>query len=230
MEYILQCKDLTKHYGKKIALNKLNINIPKGKIVGLLGPNGAGKSTLIKIIESLLSYDSGEIKIDGKSPSVATKKIVAYLPDKEFLYENMKIKETVNFFHKSFDDFRVDKAYEIIKSMNLNIGDKISSLSKGMQERLTIALTFARKAKLFVLDEPLAAVDPSTREKIINIILDNFDKESSILISTHLINDVEKLFDEVIFVNDGRALLHDNVEKLKKQHNKSIEDLFKEVI
>jgi ABC-2 type transport system ATP-binding protein len=230
MEYVLQCRNLTKRYGEKKALDGLNLKIEKGKIVGLLGPNGAGKTTLIKTIASLLNYSEGDILIDGKRPGVEAKKIVAYLPDKDFLYGWMTIKESIDFFEKFFGDFNDKRAYKMIKDLGLNINEKINSLSKGMQEKVNISLTFSRKAKIFVLDEPLAAVDPSMREKIIKIILDNFDKESSILISTHLINDVEELFDEVVFINNGKAFLHDNVERLKEKHKKSIEDLFKEVI
>lgn len=230
MEYVLQCNNLTKKYGNKIALNNLNLKVKKGKIIGLLGPNGAGKTTLIKTAASLLSLSSGKILIDGKKPGVGSKKVVAYLPDKDFLYGWMTIKESLNFFKKFFKDFDYKKALKMISALGLDLNLKINSLSKGMQEKLNISLIFSRKAKLFLFDEPLAAVDPSMRDKIIKIILNNFDKDSSILISTHLINDVEGLFDEVVFINEGKVLLHDNVESLKQKHKESIEDLFKEVI
>ncbi|BDR67769.1 ABC transporter ATP-binding protein [Clostridium tetani] len=230
MDYILECDDLVKKYGNKVVLNNLNLKIPKGKIVGLLGPNGAGKTTLIKVIASLLNYNSGQITIDGKSPGVDTKKIVAYLPDREFLYQWMSIAEAINFFKKSFEDFDDVKAYSMISTLNLDSKQKIKSLSKGMQEKLNISLTFSRKSKLFVLDEPLAAVDVVTRDKIIEIILKNFDKNSSILISTHLINDIEYLFNEVVFINDGKIILHGDVLNLKNKYKKSIQDLFKEII
>ncbi|MBI6875656.1 ABC transporter ATP-binding protein [Clostridium aciditolerans] len=230
MEYLLQCENLVKKYGRKRALNNLNLEIKKGKIVGLLGPNGAGKTTLIKTAASLLSYDRGNILIDGRSPSEKTKKIVAYLPDKDFLYEWMTIKEALKFFKNFFEDFDYEKSLKMVEELELDLNSKINSLSKGMQEKLNISLIFSRKAKLFLFDEPLAAVDPSMREKIIKIILNNFDKDSSILISTHLINDVEGLFDEVVFINEGKVLLHDNVEAIKQKHKKSIEDLFKEMI
>lgn len=230
MDYILECDDLVKKYGNKVVLNNLNLKIPKGKIVGLLGPNGAGKTTLIKVIASLLNYNSGQITIDGKSPGVDTKKIVAYLPDREFLYQWMSIAEAINFFKKSFEDFDDVKAYSMISTLNLDSKQKIKSLSKGMQEKLNISLIFSRKSKLFVLDEPLAAVDVVTRDKIIEIILKNFDKNSSILISTHLINDIEYLFNEVVFINDGKIILHGDVLNLKNKYKKSIQDLFKEII
>lgn len=230
MEYILQCNNLTKKYGNNIALNNLNLKIKKGKIVGLLGPNGAGKTTLIKVAASLLSCNSGNMLIDGKSLSVKTKKIVAYLPDKDFLYGWMTIKEALKFFKNFFEDFDYKKALKMVSDLGLDLNSKINSLSKGMQEKLNISLIFSRKAKLFLFDEPLAAVDPSMRKKIIKIILNNFDRDSSIIISTHLINDVEELFDEVVFINEGKVLLHDNVEVLKQKHKESIEELFKEVI
>ncbi|WP_282806517.1 ABC transporter ATP-binding protein [Clostridium tetani] len=230
MDYILECNDLVKKYGNKIVLNNLNLKIPKGKIIGLLGPNGVGKTTLIKVIASLLNYNSGQITIDGKSPGVDTKKIVAYLPDREFLYQWMSIAEAINFFKKSFEDFDDVKAYSMINTLNLDSKQKIKSLSKGMQEKLNISLTFSRKSKLFILDEPLAAVDVVTRDKIIEIILKNFDKNSSILISTHLINDIEYLFNEVVFINDGKTILHGDVLNIKNKYKKSIQDIFKEII
>ncbi|WP_333859899.1 ABC transporter ATP-binding protein [Clostridium sp.] len=230
MDYVLQCNNLTKTYGNKVALNNFNLKIGKGKIVGLLGPNGAGKTTLIKTAASLLSYTGGNILIDGKIPGVKTKKIVAYLPDKNFLYGWMTIKESLEFFKNFFKDFDYEKALKMVNDLELDLNLKINSLSKGMQEKLNISLMFSRKARLFLFDEPLAAVDPSMRDKIIKIILDNFDKDSSIFISTHIINDVEGLFNEVIFINEGKVLLHDNVEILKKKYKKSIEELFKEAI
>lgn len=230
MSIVLKCENLTKKYGKKVALDNLNLSVSKRKIVGLLGPNGVGKTTLIKVIADLLTYSSGLIEVNGKPPGVETKKIVAYLPDKEFLYQWMTIKEIINFFKKSFSDFDEKKAFRLIKELNLDLNQKIKSLSKGNQERVNISLTISRNAKLFVMDEPLAAVDPSTREKIIKIITENMNRESSIIISTHLINDVDIMFDEVVFMNNGKVLLHDNVKKLREKHNKSIEELFKEMM
>ncbi|MEF9952757.1 ABC transporter ATP-binding protein [Clostridium sp.] len=227
---ILECKNLTKKYGKKVAIDDFNLSIPKGKIVGLLGPNGVGKTTLIKTIAGLLKYSSGSMKIQGIEPGVETKKIVAYLPDREFLYQWMSINESINFFKKSFSDFNEDKARRLISDLNLSPKQKIKSLSKGNQERVNISLTISRDAKLFVMDEPLAAVDPSTRDKIIKIITENMNRESSMIISTHLINDVDVMFDQVVFMNEGKVVLYDDVEILRQKHNKSIEDLFKEMI
>lgn len=229
MEYLLQINDLSKKYWRKKALDGLNLSINKGKIVGLLGPNGTGKTTLIKIIAGLLNYDSGEVLIDGLKPGVHTKAIVSYLPDKDFLYDWMTVEDSVIFLKDFFKDFDEKKAYELIKFMKLDPKDKVTSLSKGMKERLNLALILSRKAKIYLLDEPLAAVDPATREKIINAIIKNFNEDSTIIISTHLINDVERLFDEVAFIGDGKILLHEEVEALKEERGKSLEDIFKEV-
>ncbi|MEK4044073.1 ABC transporter ATP-binding protein [Paenibacillus sp. FSL H8-0048] len=230
MENVLECRNVTKRYGKKTALDQLSLTIPAGRIVGLLGPNGAGKTTLMKLIVSLLRDYKGSLTVNGIRPGLDTKKIVSYLPDREFLYPWMTIEESIAFFDHSFADFQREKAYSMIAALGLNLQDKVKSLSKGMQERVSISLVFARKARLFVLDEPLAAVDPSTRDKIIRIILDNFDPDSSILISTHLIHDVESLFTDVVFVNDGKVLLQGSVEELRREYGVPIEELFKRLI
>ncbi|MET3208587.1 UNVERIFIED_CONTAM: ABC-2 type transport system ATP-binding protein [Paenibacillus sp. PvR008] len=230
LEYILDCQDVIKKYGKKKALDSLNLSVRPGSILGLLGPNGAGKTTLMKLIVSLLRDYKGKILINGLQPGVETKKVVSYLPDREFLYQWMSIEQSIDFFHHSFTDFDRDRAYSMVKALGLNVKDKIKSLSKGMQERLSISLVFARKARLYVLDEPLAAVDPSTRDKIMQIILENFDPSSAILISTHLINDVERLFTDVAFVNDGKVLLQGSVDDIKGEHKQSIEELFKAMV
>jgi ABC-2 type transport system ATP-binding protein len=230
IELLLECKGVVKKYGKKLALNDLNLKVQTGQIVGLLGPNGAGKTTLMKLIVSLLRDYRGSIHVNGMKPSVKTKQFVAYLPDREFLYQWMTIEESIAFFNHTFSDFEPSKAHRMIQSLGLNPKDKIRSLSKGMQERLSISLIFSRNARLFVLDEPLAAVDPSTREKILNIILENFDPNSSIIVSTHLINEVESLFTHIAIVNDGKVLLQGEVHELKHTYQKSIEDIFKEIV
>lgn len=229
MGYLLEVNNISKKYGRKKALDGLTLNIEKGKIVGLLGPNGSGKTTLIKTIAALLRYDKGQILIDGKEPGVETKAIVSYLPDRDFLYKWMTIKDAVNFFKDFFMDFDEKKAYEMIQYMKLDPAQKVTSLSKGMGERLNLSLVLSRKARLYLLDEPLAAVDPSTREKLINAIIDNFNEDSSIIISTHLINDVERLFDEAAFISEGKIILQEEVEKLKSVKGKSLEDIFKEI-
>jgi ABC-2 type transport system ATP-binding protein len=229
MEYLLKVESLTKKYGRKKALDGFTLNIESGKIVGLLGPNGSGKTTFIKTAAALLRSDRGEILIDGKKLGVETKALVSYLPDRDFLYKWMKIKDAVNFFKDFFKDFDEKKAYEMIEFMKLEPNQKVTSLSKGMGERLNLSLILSRKARLYLLDEPLAAVDPATRDKLINAIIQNFRDDSTLIISTHLVNDVERLFDEAAFISDGRIILHENVEKLKEERGKSLEDVFKEM-
>lgn len=226
----MECKALTKRYGRKYALNGMNLTVPKGRIVGLLGPNGAGKTTLMKLVVSLLRDYQGEVTVCGEPPGVKTKRLISYLPDHEFLYPWMTIEECISLFHHAFGDFQRDKAYEMISQLGLQVQDKIKTLSKGMKERVSISLTFSRKASLYVLDEPLAAVDPSTRDKIMQIILGNFDGDSSILISTHLIQGVEPLFTDIAIVNEGQIQLQGSVEALKQEYGMPIEELFKQII
>ncbi|KWX78319.1 multidrug ABC transporter ATP-binding protein [Paenibacillus riograndensis] len=230
MENVLECSNLTKRYGKKVALDNLNFTLPKGRIVGLLGPNGAGKTTLMKLIVSLLRDYRGSITVCGRRPGLDTKKIVSYLPDREFLYPWMTIEECIAFFRNSFADFQLDMAYAMIEELGLDPKEKVKNLSKGMQERVSISLVFARKAKLYVLDEPLAAVDPSTRDKIMRIILEHFDPESSILLSTHLIHDVESLFTDIAIVNEGRVQLYGGIGELQRDYGMPIEEIFKQLV
>ena len=230
IETLVQCTNVVKRYGSKLALDHLNLEVTSGQIVGLLGPNGAGKTTLMKLIVSLLRDHRGDIRILGLKPGVETKKQVAYLPDREFLYPWLKVKEACSFFANAFEDFDRTKADRLISDLGLNPNDKVRALSKGMQERLGVALTFSRKARLFVLDEPLAAVDPSTRDKIMHMILENFDPNSAILVSTHLINEVESLFTHVAIIDDGKVILHGEVESLKYEKKQSIEEMFKAIV
>lgn len=229
MDYLLQAENLTKKYGKKKALDGFSLHVERGKIVGLLGPNGSGKTTFLKIAAALLMQSEGKILIDGKKPGIETKSLVAYLPDHDFLFSWMNIKDAVGFFKDFYSDFDEERAYELLDYMKLDPKEKVTGLSKGMKERLNISLILARKAKLYLLDEPLAAVDPVTRDKLINAIIENFNKDSSIILSTHLISDVERLFDEVAFIESGKLVMHRDVEELKEQRGKSLEDVYKEV-
>ena len=210
-------------------MDGFSLNVERGKIVGLLGPNGSGKTTFLKIAAALLMQSDGEILIDGKKPGIETKSLVAYLPDHDFLFNWMNIKDAVGFFKDFYSDFDEKRAYELLEYMKLDPKEKVTGLSKGMKERLNISLILARKAKLYLLDEPLAAVDPITRDKLINAIIENFTKDSSIILSTHLISDVERLFDEVAFIESGKLVMHRDVEELKQQRGKSVEELFKEM-
>lgn len=226
---LLKCNNLVKNYGRKVALNNINLTIEKGKIIGLLGPNGSGKTTLIKLINGLLTPTEGEILIEGKKPGVESKKIVAYLPDNNFLNSWMSAKQIIDFFKDFYDDFREDLAYEMLNRLGVSKDDKLKNLSKGNKEKVCLILVMSRNASLYVLDEPIAAVDPATRDYIISTILNNYNKESSVLISTHLITDIESILDDVIFINKGEIVLHDSVEKIKKENNKSIDEMFREV-
>ncbi|MDF2502943.1 MULTISPECIES: ABC transporter ATP-binding protein [Clostridium] len=229
MEPILKASNLKKSYFRKRGLEDLNLEIPSGKIIGLLGPNGSGKTTFIKIAAGILRHTSGEIKIDGNNPGVYTKSIVSYLPDVNFLYKWMKIKDAIKFYKDMFNDFDDNKCRELLQIMNLSEEDKVTSLSKGMMEKLTLSLTLSRRAKLYILDEPLGGVDPTAREQIINAILENYRDDSSMIVTTHLVNDIERLFDDVAFISEGKIVLQGNAEELRIEKGKSIDELYREV-
>ncbi|WP_055668621.1 ABC transporter ATP-binding protein [Desnuesiella massiliensis] len=229
MDSILKTSNLTKTYFTKTALKNASIQIEKGKILGLLGPNGSGKTTLIKIAAGILRQSSGEILIDGHEPGVSTKAIVSYLPDKEYIPKWMKIRDAINYFEDFYKDFQRDKAMELLDFMKLDEMSKVTSLSKGMLEKLYLTLTLSRKAKLYILDEPLAGVDPTAREKILDAIINNFNEDSAMLITTHLVNDIERIFDDVAFISNGEVVLQGNAEELRAQRGKSIDELFREV-
>lgn len=229
METIFKIENLTKSYMTKKALNGVSLELEKGKILGLLGPNGSGKTTLMKICAGLLRPTSGKVYIDGLVPGLNTKSIVSYLPDVNYLYKWMKIKDALCFFKDFYSDFDIDKAKGLLEFMNLDENSKVTSLSKGMLEKLNLTLVLSRKAKLYILDEPLGGVDPVAREKIIDAILDNFSEESSMIISTHLVRDIERLFDEVVFISQGEFILKGNAEDLRTEKGKSIDELYREV-
>jgi len=230
MQPIVVCENVSKVYGKKKALDALSFSVHPGQIVGLLGANGAGKTTLMKLLAALLRDHSGEIRVLGETPGLKTKQHVAYLPDREFLYPWMSVADTLTFFGRSFPDFDLERAERLIAELNLNPKDKVRALSKGMQERLGVALTFSRRAKLYILDEPLAAVDPSTRSRIMEMILGNFDPDSAILISTHLVREVESLFTHAAIIDEGRLRLHGSIPELTKGSGQSIEELFRALV
>ncbi len=229
MEYILSAVNLSKNYSGKKALDEVNIDLPVGRIIGLLGPNGSGKTTFMKIAAGLLRQTGGEILIDGQKPGLHTKSIVSYLSDKDYLFKWMKIRDAVDYYSDFYKDFDRDKAIELLKFMNLDIESKVTSLSKGMGEKLSLSLTIARKAKLYILDEPLGGVDPTAREKIIDTIISNFREDSTMLISTHQVNVMEKLFDDVMFISEGKIVLEGSAEDLRIQKSMSIDELFREV-
>ena len=228
-EYLLYAEDLVKRYGAKTALNGVHLRITPGKIIGLLGPNGSGKTTIIKIINGLLTADSGKILIDGKSPGVETKKIVSYLPDNSYLNTYMTVREIVTYFKDFYADFREELAYEMLSRLGIQPELKLKTLSKGNKEKVCLILTMSRNAKLYVLDEPIAGVDPAARDYVIDTIIQNQNPDATVLISTHLISDIEQVLDEVIFLKDGITVLHKTVDEIREENGKSVDELFREV-
>lgn|SRR5699024_1412254 len=229
MNNIVEVKNLSKLYGRNRALNNLNLNIEKGKVIGILGPNGSGKTTLIKILTGILRQSKGDVKIDGKVPGVDTKSIVSYLPDRNFLYEWMSIEDSIDFYKDFFKDFDEKKAYQLLDFMNLDKNMKIKSLSKGMHEKINLTLVLSRKAKLYILDEPIAGVDPVARDQILDAIIKNYDKEGAMIIATHLVRDMESVFDDVAFLRDGTIELAGSAEKLREERSMQIDDLYKDI-
>jgi len=226
---ILECKDLIKSYGKKTGLQGISLTVAPGRIVGLLGPNGSGKTTLIKLATGLLTATSGTVLIDGMSPGVETKSIVSYLPEATYLNDWMKVSQLVNFFDDFYADFSREKANEMLR--NLNIGDKepLKSLSKGTKEKVQLILVMARNAKLYLLDEPIGGVDPASRDYILNTIIKNYNPEATVVISTHLISDIEQILDDVVFIKDGQIALSSSVDDLREDHGMSVDAYFREV-
>lgn len=225
---LLEVSHITKSYGNNKVLDDVTFSIPKGKIVGLLGPNGSGKTTLIKLINDLLKEDSGTIKVNGLDLGVETKKIISYLPDKNYLNNNMTVLELLNYFKDFYEDFRIDKAKELIGKLDLDLNQKLKTMSKGTKEKVQLILVMSRKAKLYILDEPIGGIDPAARDYIINTILTNFSNDASLLISTHLISDLEKVLDEVIFLKNGKVVRSGSTDEIRKETKLSINDLFRE--
>ncbi len=228
MSELLHCQDLTKKYGSLTALDNLNLTVESGKIIGLLGPNGSGKTTFIKLINGLLTPTWGSIWIDGKIPGVESKKVVSYLPDNNFLNSWMTVSQLVDFFCDFYDDFRKELAYEMFAKLDIEPSRKLKTLSKGNKEKVCLILIMSRNAKLYVLDEPIAAVDPAARDYVISTIINNYNPEASVIISTHLIADIEPILDEAIFLNRGKVVLHKSVEDIRTEYGKSVDELFRE--
>lgn len=227
MEELLICKGVNKNYGDKKVLKDVNFSIPRGKIIGLLGKNGTGKTTLIKLINDLLTLDSGEILIDGKKIGVESKKIISYLPERTYLDKSMTVNEVIDMFSEFYDNFDAKKARKLLKDLKLDVNSKLSKMSKGMQEKVQLVLVMSRKALLYILDEPLGGVDPATRDYILDTILTNFNEGASIIISTHLIADIERILDEVIFIDNGKIELIENADKLREKEKTSIDEIFR---
>ncbi len=229
MAELLKCVGLTKKYGYINALSNLDLTVESGKIIGILGPNGSGKTTLIKLINGLLTPTSGEIYVNGNKPGVESKKVVSYLPDNIFLPTWMTVEQVVSYFTDFYEDFRPDLAYEMIERLGIDRRMKLKHLSKGNKEKVCLILVMSRNALLYVLDEPIAAVDPATRDYVISTIINNYNPNASVLISTHIIADIESVLDEVIFINRGQIVLHDTVDAVREEKGMGIDAYFREV-
>lgn len=229
MSTILECANLTKRYGARLALDNISLKLESGRIIGLLGPNGSGKSTLIKLINDLLSPTAGTLTIDGLTPGLETKKIVSYLPERSYLDENLKVSSYLTYFADFYDDFDTSRAMDMLKRLNIDPDLRIKTLSKGTQEKVQLILVMSRRARLYCLDEPIAGVDPAARDYILSTIINNYDENATILISTHLISDVENILDEVVFIQGGHIRLQAQVDDIRCNQGKSIDELFREV-
>ena len=224
---LVKCNNLCKEFDKKQILDNINLSIPKGKIIGLLGKNGMGKTTLIKLINDLLTPTSGEILINGEKTGVNSKKVISYLPERTYLDKSMKVSQIITFFEEFYENFNKEKAIKLLKDLDLDINAKIGKMSKGMQEKLQLILVMSRDAELYILDEPLGGVDPATRDYILDTILLNFKEGASLIISTHIISDIERILDDVIFIDKGKIVLTSSADELRKKENASIDEIFR---
>ena len=229
MSEILCCRGLSKRYGKVQALDNIDLTLESGRIVGLLGPNGSGKTTIIKLINGLLTPDSGSATVCGNKPGPKTKAVVAYLPDNIYLNSWMTVRQIVSYFQDFYEDFRPQLAYEMLERLGISPKCRLKTLSKGNKEKVCLILTMSRNAKLYVLDEPIAGVDPAARDYVISTIINNYNPEATVLISTHLISDIEQVLDEVVFIQNGAILLQKTVDKIREVNGKSVDELFREV-
>lgn len=226
---ILECRALTKRYGKKEALSAVDLKLEPGRIVGLLGPNGSGKSTLIKLANGLLTPTSGEILIDGKRPSGETKALTSYLPERLALPDWMTAKQAMDYYEDFFADFRRKEAEDMAGQLGLDFGQPIRAMSKGTREKLQLILVMSRRAKLYLLDEPIGGVDPATRDYILRTIIGSYSEDATVLLSTHLIADVEQVLDEAVFLREGCVMLHEAVDTIREEKGKSVDELFRQI-
>lgn len=229
MAELLRCENVWKNYGGKNVLMNLNLQIQGGRIVGLLGPNGSGKTTLMKLVNGLLVPNQGKILIDGYEPGVESKKRVSYLPDANYLPDWMRVQDLVAMFADFYQDFDAAKAAEMLGDLKISGGDRLKTLSKGTKEKVQLILAMSRQAQLYMLDEPIGGVDPAARDYILNTIIGNYSENAAVLISTHLIADIEQVLDEAVFLRDGQIMLHKSVDEIREEDGKSVDDLFREV-
>lgn len=226
---IWKCENLTMKYGKRQVLNNVSFQLERGKIIGLLGPNGSGKTTLIKLSNGLLTPKKGNIIIDGHKVGLETKKMVSYLPERSYLDNSLKIYQIVDLFQDFYEDFDVNKAYNMLKDLKINPEDRLKSMSKGTKEKVQLILVMSREAKLYMLDEPIGGVDPAARDYILRTIISNYNQDASVIISTHLISDIEQVLDDVVFIKEGEVMLHKPVDEIREEDGKSVDELFREV-
>lgn len=229
MAKLLECSSLSKKFGSKTALEKIDLQLESGHIIGLLGPNGSGKTTLIKIMNGLLVPTGGKITFCGKPIGAESKKYISYLPDQTYLNMNRKVRDIVSFFNDFYEDFQETRALDMLEKLKISEKDQLKTLSKGTKEKVQLILVMSRKAKLYILDEPIAGVDPAARDYILNTVITNYEQDASILISTHLISDIENILDEVVLIRDGQIICHSSVEDIRVQEGKSVDAYFREV-
>jgi len=229
MKPVLECQGLTKQYGNFYALSNLNLTLDRGQIVGLLGPNGSGKTTLIKLINGLLVPTSGIVSVNNLQPGTETKKAVSYLPDQDYLDEWMKIDDLIAYFADFYDDFSIERANKMLNDLNIDSSHRLRTLSKGTREKVQLILVMSRNADLYILDEPIAGVDPAARDYILSTIINNYNENATILLSTHLIADIENVLDRVLFLRNGQLVLNSTVDEIRMEQEKSVDSLFREV-
>lgn len=227
MSNVLEFKGVNKNFGEKRVLKDINLKIAENKIVGLLGKNGSGKSTLFKLANDLLTPTSGEVLVEGKPISPETKKLISYLPERSYLDASMKVSDAIKFFETFYDDFDKLKAERLLLDLDLDRDMRLSKMSKGMKEKVQLVLVMSRRAKIYILDEPLGGVDPASRDYILQTILKNFEENATLLISTHMIADIEKILDEVVFIDQGKIILQEDADELRKRENSSIDEIFR---
>jgi len=229
LESILEINGLSYSYGRHLALSNLSLSLPKGKIVGLLGPNGSGKTTLIKVIMGLINGYKGEVRITGEAPGIQANPHISYLPDRNHIPSWLTASQAMNMFADFYSDFDKDRANDMLTRMKISPNTKIKNLSRGTQEKVQLAIVMSRRTKLYILDEPLGAVDPASREFIVNTILKNYPEDATILLSTHIISDIEPVLDIAIFLKEGEIVISDEADKIREEHGKSLDGLFREV-
>lgn len=229
MRPILECQRLTKKYGNFFALSDLTLSLERGQIVGLLGPNGSGKTTLIKLINGLITPSDGHVMIDGLAPCTDTKKIVSYLPDRSFFNEHMRVSDILSYYEDFYDNFNTKRAAEMLDALEINRRSRLHTLSKGAKEKVQLVLVMSRDAELYILDEPIGGVDPAARDYILRTILTNYNENATVLISTHLISDIENVLDRALFLRSGQLALNASIDELRTEYGKSVDTLFREV-